>query len=153
MLHPPWYAGYRREGIDRVLEGHAWIWSRKPSQSHVDWPALACEHLALLLACACLLGVFCCVQIVFATEIFISVLGWFHRVFRLPPAKAAVPLCAAYLLAAAFLAVRLNQPDPDFDLSTLLLAEVVLLLFTAAVYVGLALLFRWRQRAQESGAK
>jgi hypothetical protein len=34
-----------------------------------------------------------------------------------------------------------------------LLAEVVLFLFTAAVYVGLAILFQWRRRTQESGAK
>ncbi len=90
--------------------------------------------------------------------------NWRRRVLTLP-AKAAVPLCAAYILAAGYLAIHAPVPSPmqlapweeaaqSAAASRMkLLQEAALFFLTAVVYVGLASLFRRRRRAQESGAK
>jgi hypothetical protein len=114
-LYLPWYEEPAQ--TRRIFEGYSWLWKRQGFQAHLDWATLADEYLALLLAFVCLLGLFYCLQIVFASKAFSSVTGWLRRVLRLP-AKAAVPLCAAYLLTAAFLAAYVPVIPPQTQSSS-----------------------------------
>jgi len=159
-----------------------WEWSQGDQQSYflpnlaarIDYRQMLYEAVTGLVALALLflllsvvkmplrkMTVYAKVEIIL---IWARVRNWCRRVLPLP-AKAVVPLCATYLLAASYLVVRVPTPQsaggmPPWEEAakqssggTMLLHEAALFLLTVTVYFGLVSLFRRRQRTQAGGKK
>jgi predicted PurR-regulated permease PerM len=219
LLFPPWVETLSYgNGVRMNRLGQHWLFSVFPLhgwwRAQIDYQLMLYEAVIAFVALALLFLLVPALEMPFRrvttcakVETILMrtrIRNWLRRVPRLPT-NATVLLCAAYLLAAAFLAIRVPAPPPEIQgvppglteepvhqsapglapweeaaqeasqkaaqqqnqsRSTLapweeaaqeqrgsrmkLLQEAALFLLTAAVYVGLSILFRWRRRAQES---